>query len=116
MKVATLLLAVCSTVQAEPWTETQQALATTYMVAHTIDWAQTRNIARNPLFEERNPFLDRKPSNSQVNAHFILTPIVGYFILDALPSGYRTTALTVLNVIEVGVVGHNFSIGIKARW
>ena len=104
-----------STAQAEPWTETQQALAATYLTAHAIDWAQTRNIGRNPRYEEMNPILGRKPSSGKIDAYFIMTPILGYLVLDALPQ-YRTAILAVASLVEIGVVAHNYRIGIKANW
>jgi hypothetical protein len=110
-----LFLACSFSAQAEPWTETQQVLAATYLTAHTIDWAQTRNIGRNPKYEEKNPALGRKPSSGKTDAYFVLTPLIGYFVLDALPQ-YRTGILAVANVLEIGVVAHNFSIGIKASF
>jgi hypothetical protein len=113
--IAASILACAFPAQAEPWTETQQALAATYLTVHAIDWAQTRNLARKPEYEEKNPILGKKPSGGKSGAYFLLTPVVGYFILDALPK-YRTELLAVANVIEIGVVAHNFSIGIKAKF
>jgi hypothetical protein len=110
-----ILLACAFTAQAEPWTETQQVLAGTYLTAHTIDWAQTRNIATNAAYKEHNPVLGSNPSLQKVDAYFLLTPIIGYFLLDAIPA-QRTTVLAIANVLEIGVVAHNFSIGIKARF
>lgn len=120
--IVAILLACAFQAQAEPWTETQQVLAATYLTAHTIDWAQTRHLSRsttggkhNKGYEEKNPALGRKPSSGKTDAYFILTPLIGYFVLDALPQ-YRTGILAVANVLEVGVVAHNFRIGIKAKW
>ena len=120
--LAALLLACAFTAQAEPWTETQQVLAATYLTAHTIDWAQTRNAASSTTggkhgtgYYEKNPVLGRKPTSGKTNAYFILTPLIGYFVLDALPE-YRTGILAVANVLEIGVVAHNYRIGVKASW
>ena len=123
MKYLTTLLLLCAfQAQAEPWTETQQVLAATYLTAHTIDWAQTRYSARSTTggkhgsgYDEENPILGRKPASGKTNAYFILTPIIGYFVLDALPQ-YRSEILVVANVLEIGVVARNFSIGIKAKF
>jgi hypothetical protein len=113
--LAMLLLVCACSARAEPWTETQQVLAATYLTAHTIDWAQTRNLARKSEYEEKNPVLGKRPSGGKSGAYFLLTPIIGYFVLDALPQ-YRTGILAVANVLEIGVVAHNFSIGIKANF
>lgn len=120
--LAAILLLCAFQAQAEPWTETQQVLAATYLTMHAVDWAQTRNISRSDSggrhgkgYEEKNPVLGRKPSNGKTDAYFIITPLIGYFVLDALPQ-YRTGILAVANVLEVGVVAHNFRIGIKANF
>ena len=116
MKYLTTLLLLCAfQAQAEPWTETQQVLAATYLTAHTIDWAQTRNLSSRKEYEEKNPVLGSHPASGKTNAYFILTPIIGYFVLDALPQ-YRSEILVVANVLEIGVVARNFSIGIKAKF
>jgi len=113
--LAALLLASAFSAQAEPWTETQQVLAATYLTAHTIDWAQTRNLSGRKEYEEKNPVLGSRPASGKTNAYFILTPLIGYFVLDALPE-YRTGILAVANVLEIGVVAHNYRIGVKASW
>jgi hypothetical protein len=120
--LAALILVFAFSAQAEPWTETQQVLAATYLTAHTIDWAQTRSLARSTTggkhgsgYDEENPILGRKPASDKTNAYFILTPLIGYFVLDALPE-YRTGILAVANVLEIGVVAHNYRIGVKASW
>jgi hypothetical protein len=120
--ISAILVLFSFSAQAEPWAETQQGLAATYLTMHAADWAQTRNLARSDSggrhgkgYEEKNPILGRKPSSGKTDAYFILTPLVGYFVLDALPQ-YRTGILAVANVLEVGVVAHNFTIGVKAKF
>ena len=123
VKYLTALLLACTfQAQAEPWTETQQVLAATYLTAHTIDWAQTRSLARSTTggkhgsgYDEKNPILGRKPASDKTNAYFILTPLIGYFVLDALPE-YRTGILGFMNAVEIIQVAHNYRIGVRASF
>jgi hypothetical protein len=120
--VGAYLLLSSLVAQAEQWTETQQVLAATYLTAHTIDWAQTRSLARSTTggkhgsgYDEENPILGRKPASDKTNAYFILTPLIGYFVLDALPE-YRTPALVVLTAVEIAVIARNYRIGVKVAF
>ena len=120
--VGAYLLLSSLVAQAEQWTETQQVLAATYLTAHTIDWAQTRSLARSTTggkhgsgYDEENPILGRKPASDKTNAYFILTPLIGYFVLDALPE-YRTGILGFMNAVEIIQVAHNYRIGVRASF
>jgi hypothetical protein len=114
--LAAVLLLCAGSAQAEPWTDVQKGLAATYLVAHAIDWGQTRHIARAPnKFREYNPILGADPSLGKVNAYFVLTPILWCYFLDAIPQ-YRTPVLAVLNVVELGIVAHNFHVGLKVSF
>ena len=115
-----LLIAICfifGDADAESWSPEQRTLAGVYLAAHVIDWGQTRRIAREPhIWHEYNPLLPRHPSIAQVNRHFLLVPIVGYFIADALPSRHRTTALYWAATIQVSVVARNHYLGIRVSF
>lgn len=114
--LAPILLALCGAVQAQSWTDEQRTLGAMYMTAHAIDWAQTRQIIREPGMWERNPILGRHPSRARVNAYFVITPIVGALLLDYLPSQHRTTALKVITTLEIATVAHNHYIGVRVRF
>jgi len=52
---------------------------------------------------------------AKVNTYFLLTPVLWYYALDNIPQ-YRTAALTVLNLVQIGVVAHNYHVGIKVSF
>lgn len=117
MKALALVFALlCGSAHAQ-WTDEQRTLGAMYMTAHAIDWGQTRRIAREPQrWSELNPVIGRQPSMGRVNRYFLLTPIVGYLVLDAMPSDYRTTALKALTMIEVGTIARNHYLGIRVSF
>lgn len=102
------------------WTEEDKYLATASLVAMAIDYGQTRNIvyqreAGGTRFE-RNPMLPRHPTMKEVNRHFIVTPIIAFLVLDNLSQENRTNALKVLTVVQIGIVAHNYSIGLDVKF
>lgn len=110
------LAALCGAARAQSWTDEQRTLGAMYLTAHAIDWAQTRQIIREPGMWELNPILGRHPSRARVNAYFALTPLAGYLVLDALPSQHRTTALKVITTLEIATVARNHYIGVRIRF
>lgn len=114
---AILLALLCSTAHAEPWTAEQKSLAGVEAALLVADYGQTKTIATTQhRWVEYNPILGRHPSMGRVNAVFVLTPLIGYFALDALPSETRTWALRAITFVEAGVVGRNAYLGIHARF
>lgn len=114
--ISTILLNT-SVVAGDEWTDSQVTKAVALAVLTTADWAQTRNIARNPhKWYETNPLLGEHPSVSKVDKHFIISGIVGAFVLESLPSKYRDWALNAGIMIEVGCVVNNFNLGIGVKF
>ena len=118
-----LLLILCGSAQAQ-WTSEQKTLAAVASVALVIDYGQTKSIATKDIYREgvlmrkveHNPMLPRHPDMKDVNRHFILTPIIAYAVLDNISSENRTMALKVLTVVQIGIVAHNYSIGISTKF
>ena len=118
-----LLLILCGSAQAQ-WTSEQKTLAAVASVALVIDYGQTKSIATKDIYREgvlmrnveHNPMLPRHPDMKDVNRHFILTPIIAYAVLDNISSENRTMALRVLTVVQIGIVAHNYSIGIRMKF
>lgn len=107
-----ILLFLCGPVHAQ-WTEEQKILAAVSMAAMVIDYGQTRSIVGHPTFYEQNPLLGEHPTMGRVNRHFALSALASYLIADALPSEQRTWFLRGLALVQVGVVAHNVSLGVK---
>ena len=56
------LLLVSFSSQADEWTESDIKYEAAYLALHTVDWGQTRNIAKNPSrYSEVNPVLGKHP-------------------------------------------------------
>lgn len=108
----------CNTVGAEreyEWDRTDYLLLATAITAVTIDWAQTRYIARHPQkYSELNPILGKHPSTGKVDRYFAASLLGTVGIAFALPTNYRKYWLGGVTFVEVGFVLHNKGIGIKA--
>lgn len=98
---------------AQGWTVQQQVLAAAAVVVHTVDWGQTRYIAKSDgRFYETNPLLGRYPSTERVDAYFAITGF-GLLALAHLLPEYRTAILGVWLGVELAATGNNYRIGIK---
>lgn len=112
--LAVLLLLFPCAVRAGDWELIDRQLAATALVATTMDWAQTRTIAKNPQqFYEMNPLLGRHPSMGDVNRHFVGAIAIGTVVAFSLPKTERRWFLGGAAALEIGVVAHNLSVGIR---
>lgn len=101
-------------VYASDWTKADTAWQAGYIVLHVIDWGQTRNIAKKPdAYDERNLFLGGDPSIRRVDTYFAVTALVHTAIGYALPPDWRRGWQMVTIGFQAGVVGYNYSIGLK---
>lgn len=79
----------------------------------TVDWAQTRKIAKNPdRYSENNPILGSHPSTGEVDAYFLTCAVAHTAVAMALPPKYREWWQYVFIGVEAVAVGHNMSIGL----
>jgi len=102
---------------ASDWSSSDTKREAVYLVLHTADWAQTREIARNPdKWYEQNSMLGSHPSISQVDQYFIATAALQFAIAYYLPAEYRKVFQYLSITHDAGYVAHNFSIGIQARF
>lgn len=117
MKFILAVLLVSSSAFADEWTRTDTYREAAYLTLHTVDWAQTRNIARNPeQWREQNYFLGKHPSVSQVDQYFIATGALQFAVAYYLPAEYRKAFQYVSISVEGGAVAHNFRLGVSARF
>ena len=116
LKLFLIALLLPSFAYAEEWTSADIKREVAYQSIAVVDWLQTRNIARDPCYYEQNKILGSHPSIARVNQYFALTGIAHYFVSKALPEKYRIPFQYISIGVEVGAVGHNFSIGINARF
>lgn len=120
--IVAFVLAIAAPVHAaDPWSKSDIAREVAYLALHTADWGQTRNIVRradtgcagDPTCIERNPFLGRNPSIRRVDTYFAVTALAHVVISHALPKDWRQGWQYVTIGMEAGVVGYNYSIGLK---
>jgi hypothetical protein len=91
-----------------------KALGVTALSLVLVDWGQTLYIADNPhLYREANVFLGEHPSRGRVNTYFTLVTVGGYFLADYLQGDARKAFLSAVSVIEIGMVSHNYHVGIR---
>ena len=99
--------------QARDWTNEELGWGAAAAAVRLADWAQTRNIVRNPdRFREVNPLIGEHPSRGRVDGVFILGSALLFAAAHYFPE-YRKSILQVYVVIGGGVVARNASIGVK---
>jgi len=125
--IIALLLLVSSSAFADEWSTGDTGRETTYQVLAAVDWAQTRGFRRGSVLcsrdgqnncyrYEQNVILGPRPSQDRIDAYFVATGIAHYLISKALPEKYRTLFQYISIGVEVGVVSHNFSFGVAAKF
>ena len=98
------------------WTGPQKEALIASELMLAADWAQTRQIARNPaLFRELNPILGEHPSVGRVNTYFLAAMTLNYLFADWLGDN-REFYLGAIAVSEGVVVNRNASLGLKVRF
>ena len=101
----------------DEWSTADKEREAAYLIVDSIDWAQTRNIARNPdRWYETNAALGRHPSIGSVNSYFIGMMLVHVGIVTALPSKYRSTFQFTSIAYEASYVAGNYRLGISAKF
>lgn len=100
------------------WSEEDKKRQVAYMALHLADWAQTKNIARNPekFYEKVNPLLGKNPHPDKVDALFALSGLAQLAIADKLPPKWRAAFQEAGIGLEAGMVGNNARLGIKAKF
>ena len=111
------LVAFCALIampcQAQEWSRTDTALEATYLALHSVDWSQSKYIAKHPeSFYETNVFLGKHPHGGDVNVYFATTAIAHIAVAYLLPEKYRSMFQVATIGMEIGYVGKNYHIGI----
>ena len=97
------------------WDRTDSLLLTTALSTIAIDWAQTRDISRNPQrFTEGNPFLGSHPSVGRVDKYFALAMAGTAVTAGFLAPTPRKWFLGGVTAVEVVVIISNHRVGIRA--
>jgi hypothetical protein len=92
-----------------------------YQGAALADMLTTLDIAKHPNLVEENPILGQHPSNGKVVGYFAATGTLHYLITrelvrESVPTPIVQTWEALGIGLEVGMVAHNYSIGLRARF
>lgn len=117
---AALLLISGATQAFDEWTPADSWREAAYLTLHTIDWAQTHAVARDPRWNDRdrelNPILGNRPSAGSIDRYFALTALAHVGVAVALPEKWRHTFQYVTVGFQAGVVARTYSFGVGARF
>jgi hypothetical protein len=119
--LAALLLAVCSTSQAQSereWTDVQVGLAAVAMTLRFVDWGQTLDIAERwptTTYSEKNPFIGPYPSRGDVNRFFIVSTVLMGAFAHYVPQ-YRTAILSLYIANGAYYTKKNYEIGLRINF
>ena len=98
---------------AEPMTKEQKVMQGTYLGVHSIDWMQTRYIAKHPdEYHEINPLMGKHPSVGEVNRYMAASAILHTGITKSLPGEYRKYWLGGSFVVKLNLINMNVNAGI----
>ncbi|MFA6903332.1 MAG: hypothetical protein WC236_09640 [Gallionellaceae bacterium] len=115
--LAAFLFLFSITATADDWTRLDAEREVVYLIVDAMDWAQTRNIARNPdRWYETNAILGDHPSVDKVDAYFVGMALAHCAIAAALPADYRAAFQYATIGIEVGYVHRNLQLGIGIKF
>ena len=99
---------------AADWDKTDKILFGSFLVFETADYLQTKQLLDTPGLHEHNPFL--KDNKKYVTPYFAGCVLTGYLIADYLSPPKRKAFLIALNMLEVGMVGNNYKLGIRLKF
>lgn len=115
--VITIILLSSPAMAFDQWDRTDYTLLATMTAAQVVDWRQTRRISEAPAtFHEINPLIGRHPDPGRVDMYFAASWLLKIGVAHVLPSDYRKLWLSGMIGMSLGLVVHNDSIGIGARW
>ncbi len=97
----------------DPWTREDKILQGVQLGVQSIDWLQTREIARNDEFYEVNPYLGENPTIKEVDKYFAISAITKVATTHILPQPWRKYWLMFNIGVSTGLVWHNYHIGIR---
>ena len=101
---------------ADVWSTRDKYLESTYLVFHTLDWLQTKDIAASKEYHETNLVLGRHPHQSTVDLYFIGTGLAHVGLVHLLPREYRPWFQAGTLALEVYCVQRNYSLGVRLKF
>lgn len=109
-----MMFLVCLTAFAgEPLSSSEWQREGAFLALGLIDYGQTRDIKNHAGMYETNPLLGRNPSDARIRNYFLASGVAHLGITYLLPRQYRSAWQWGTMAIELGVVAHNYSIGLR---
>jgi len=92
-----------------------------YQGAAFADMLTTLDITKHPNLVEENPLMGQHPSDGKVLGYFAATGVLHYLVTRELVRENVPTPIVqtweALGIgLEVGMVAHNYSLGLRARF
>jgi len=90
--------------------------ANTHIPANALivaDWGQTRYIAGHEQYIETNPILGKHPSKGEVNMYFASALVAYNVVYYITPERHRDKVSTVVSLVQLSCVAHNYRMGVK---
>ena len=112
-KLIFILLLLPSLSYGGEWDKTEKALYGSFLILESVDYLQTKEILNpNDNIIEKNPLINKK----NVTPYFIGCSLLGYVIADRLDHKKRKIFLMLANTLELGMVAHNYKLGIRFKF
>ena len=107
-------LAICNS-RSQEWKTTDKVLLGTYAAASLADAMQTDAGIKSGKYIETNPVFGEHPSTARIYLTKAAFGGLIYWLADSFPEN-RRTILWIANGLQIGVVAHNASIGMKVKF
>lgn len=111
-----LMLTTISCASTDKWSKEDLVMATAMTTVITVDWGQTRYIAKDPYRGECNPYLGKNPSIGQIDTYFPAIALLSLTLADILPSEYRSKLLYAFTLTEITTIRRNHFVGVKVKF
>ena len=119
------LLLTAPLMAGDPWNTQDKILEGAFIATMAVDYRQTSDIRHyryTPASDglchhEDNAIMGRHPKQATINRYFIGSTALQIAVVDLLPSGkWRTMAQAFTLGVEVGAIGHNYTLGLKVAF
>lgn len=100
----------------DDWDTGDRLLLAGYSTAWFLDWGQTREIAENQDFYEKNTWLGRHPDQETANVYFIGMYALNLFVADTLEGWWRKVYLAGFALMHYQCVRGNSRLGIALNF
>jgi len=108
-----ILLLFSSIAYAADWTPAQTSLLVGAETALFLDYMQTIDIASHPRLHETNVIMGKHPGRGTINTYFLASGLITAGLAYTLPTPYSELFLSGVIALEVIVIQHNKSLGLR---